>query len=190
MAFLTALRRMNTKSVAAHGLRARFSDWAREKTKTRKAVIAAALAHAAESRTEAAYKRGALIDKRRALMDEWAAFVGSVANAGGEAAGLMVLVEQLGHAASLSQIRAGGFQPPALCKSAPESDPIAGQTPRRIRPLDTPRRFLAFGKRPGDVALSSFRRYQARRAAPRQVASTGSREGIRMAIRHSPREAA
>jgi len=37
-------------------------------------VIEMALAHAVRSKVEAAYRRGDLFEKRRALMAEWAAF--------------------------------------------------------------------------------------------------------------------
>ena len=33
-----------------------------------------ALAHVIKDKTEAAYRRGELLEKRRALMDDWAAF--------------------------------------------------------------------------------------------------------------------
>jgi hypothetical protein len=34
-----------------------------------------ALAHAIESKVEAAYRRGDLFEKRRAMMNEWASFL-------------------------------------------------------------------------------------------------------------------
>jgi hypothetical protein len=36
-----------------------------------------ALAHAIESKVEAAYRRGDLVEKRRRLMEDWAAFCAS-----------------------------------------------------------------------------------------------------------------
>ncbi len=76
--------------VSPHGFRSCFSDWASEVTKAETKVIEMALAHAIESKTEAAYRRGALLLKRRILMDEWAAFVSSTADAGGQAARAIV----------------------------------------------------------------------------------------------------
>lgn len=58
-----------------HGFRSAFKDWAAEETDTPNEVSEMALAHRVKSETEAAYRRGALLDKRRALMDAWAAYL-------------------------------------------------------------------------------------------------------------------
>ena len=52
--------------------RSSFCDWAAEQTNFPREVAAAALAHAIQSRVEAAYRRSDLFDKRRLLMDKWA----------------------------------------------------------------------------------------------------------------------
>jgi integrase len=57
-----------------HGFRSTFRDWAAEKTNFPNHVAEAALAHAIPSATEAAYRRGELLAKRRQLMDAWAGF--------------------------------------------------------------------------------------------------------------------
>ena len=57
-----------------HGLRSSFSTWARESTAFPADIIEAALAHANPNKTEAAYARGDLLEKRRRLMDAWAAY--------------------------------------------------------------------------------------------------------------------
>lgn len=58
-----------------HGFRSSFRDWAAERTNTEHAVMEAALAHTIKDRAEAAYARSDLFEKRRALMDKWAAYV-------------------------------------------------------------------------------------------------------------------
>ena len=60
-----------------HGFRSSFRDWAGETTDHAHEVVEMALAHAIRNKAEAAYRRGALIDKRRALMDAWAAYLGA-----------------------------------------------------------------------------------------------------------------
>jgi integrase len=60
--------------ITAHGFRSTFRDWAGEATAHPAAVAEAALAHAVRDRTEAAYARGDLFEKRRRLMEDWAAF--------------------------------------------------------------------------------------------------------------------
>ncbi len=57
-----------------HGFRSTFRDWAAETTDAPHAVMEAALAHKIPRAVEAAYARSDLLDRRRDLMDEWAAF--------------------------------------------------------------------------------------------------------------------
>jgi integrase len=73
MAFLMLLRRMGRDDVTAHGFRSTFRDWAAERTRFPSEVVEMALAHAVGDKVEAAYRRGDLFDKRRKLMDAWAA---------------------------------------------------------------------------------------------------------------------
>ena len=63
-----------------HGFRSSFRDWASEQTDTPHAVMEAALAHAIPNRVEAAYARSDLLDRRRALMQEWADYLMRTAN--------------------------------------------------------------------------------------------------------------
>jgi len=63
-------------NVTVHGFRSSFRDWAGDCTPHPRDVVEAALAHAIENAVEAAYRRGTAIEKRRKLMDEWAAFSG------------------------------------------------------------------------------------------------------------------
>ena len=74
MAFLMLLRRVNADNVTAHGFRSAFRDWAAERTHYPQAVCEAALAHVLKDKTEAAYFRSDLFDRRRKLMDAWAKF--------------------------------------------------------------------------------------------------------------------
>ena len=62
--------------VTVHGFRSTFSDWASELRSYPKAVIERALAHSNPDKTEAAYKRGDLFEKRKELMDDWAGYCG------------------------------------------------------------------------------------------------------------------
>ena len=72
------LRRMlQDLSIAAvpHGFRSTFRDWAAEETNHPREVVEAALAHMVQNKVEAAYARSDLFERRRRLMDEWAAYV-------------------------------------------------------------------------------------------------------------------
>ena len=71
MTLTMLLRRMGVNATA-HGFRSSFRDWAAEATNFPREVAEAALAHAVESRVEAAYRRSDLLEKRRKLMEQWA----------------------------------------------------------------------------------------------------------------------
>ena len=58
-----------------HGFRSSFRDWAAEQTNHPREVIEAALAHVVQNRVEAAYARSDLFERRRRLMDDWAAYL-------------------------------------------------------------------------------------------------------------------
>jgi len=73
MVFLMLLRRMK-QDITAHGFRSSFRDWASERTNIPRDVCEAALAHSLKDKTEAAYKRTDLFDKRRELMELWTKF--------------------------------------------------------------------------------------------------------------------
>lgn len=74
MIFLMILRRMKVP-VTAHGFRSAFRDWAAECTNFSREVCEMALAHTIKNKAEAAYRRGDLLDRRRALMGEWAEYI-------------------------------------------------------------------------------------------------------------------
>ncbi|MCW8207661.1 site-specific integrase [Verminephrobacter aporrectodeae subsp. tuberculatae] len=69
---LTAVMRRMQLGAVPHGFRSTFRDWASEKTSHPGEVVEMALAHAIEDKTEAAYRRGDLLVKRVALMQDWA----------------------------------------------------------------------------------------------------------------------
>lgn len=79
---LTAVMRRMGLSAVPHGFRSTFSDWCAERTATPPEVREMALAHAVGDKTEEAYRRGDLFDKRRTLMAMWAAFIDTPPAAG------------------------------------------------------------------------------------------------------------
>ena len=76
MSMSAVLRRMNRGELTVHGFRSTFRDWAAEATQYPREVAEAALAHVLKDKTEAAYRRGDLFEKRRKLMQEWASYCG------------------------------------------------------------------------------------------------------------------
>jgi integrase len=74
MAMSAVLKRMNRAEITVHGFRSCFRDWAAERTATPNFVVEMALAHAVGDKTEAAYRRGDLMAKRRKLMSDWTKF--------------------------------------------------------------------------------------------------------------------
>ena len=78
MACLETLRRMDRGDLTVHGFRSTFRDWVSETTSYPRDVAEMALAHTIEDKSEAAYRRGDLIEKRRALMADWAVHCGTV----------------------------------------------------------------------------------------------------------------
>jgi integrase len=74
MAFLMALRRMKRDDITTHGFRSSFRDWTAERTNFPRAACESALAHTLRDKTEAAYNRTDLFDRRRELMSAWATF--------------------------------------------------------------------------------------------------------------------
>lgn len=75
MTFLMGLRRMGLK-ITNHGFRSSFRDWASEESNHRQEVIEKSMAHTIPNKVEAAYRRGNLLNKRRFLMCDWAAYLG------------------------------------------------------------------------------------------------------------------
>ena len=69
---LKVLERMDRDDITVHGFRSTFRDWAADETDFPREVAEAALAHAVGDKTEAAYRRGDALAKRRELMQLWA----------------------------------------------------------------------------------------------------------------------
>jgi integrase len=74
MAMLGLLKRAKL-NFTVHGFRSGFRDWSAETTNFPSEVCEMALAHAVANKTEAAYRRGDLFEKRKALMEAWAGFL-------------------------------------------------------------------------------------------------------------------
>lgn len=74
MAMLELIRGMRGGGLTVHGFRSSFRDWAAEQTNYPREIAEAALAHVLSDRTEAAYQRGDLLEKRRRLMQAWAGY--------------------------------------------------------------------------------------------------------------------
>jgi integrase len=73
MTLLAVLRRMK-EPVTVHGFRSTFRTWVAEKTDFPGEVAEAALAHQNPNEVERAYQRGAMLEKRRKLMEAWGAY--------------------------------------------------------------------------------------------------------------------
>ena len=73
----TLRRLLERREIAAvpHGFRSSFRDWAAEETDYPREVVEAALAHVVRNRVEAAYRRTDLFERRRHLMNDWAAYL-------------------------------------------------------------------------------------------------------------------
>jgi integrase len=68
------LDRMGRADIVPHGFRSTFRTWVGEKTSFPREVAEKALAHLVGDETERAYDRGDMFERRRLLMDAWAAF--------------------------------------------------------------------------------------------------------------------
>lgn len=74
MAFSALLKRMGRSNITTHGFRSSFQDWVGEATDFAREDAEMALAHTITSAVERAYRRGRAVDKRRGLMEAWAAY--------------------------------------------------------------------------------------------------------------------
>ncbi len=72
---LSGLLKNQKVAAVPHGFRSSFRDWAAEETDHPREVIEAALAHVVQNKVEAAYARSDLFERRRRLMDDWAAYL-------------------------------------------------------------------------------------------------------------------
>ncbi|MEJ1935476.1 site-specific integrase, partial [Nostoc sp. NIES-2111] len=88
MAMLALLRKMNAsddgkprwrdprdaRPIVPHGFRSTFRTWAEDETRHPRSVIEQAMSHQVGTEVERAYRRTDVLEKRRALMADWAAF--------------------------------------------------------------------------------------------------------------------
>ena len=68
--------RVSKRPAVPHGLRSTFRDWVAERTQYPGDMAEVALAHRISNAVEASYRRGDMIEKRRAMMAAWAGFLG------------------------------------------------------------------------------------------------------------------
>ena len=73
--FLSQLLKELDVAAVPHGFRSSFRDWAAEETDHPREVVEAALAHVVRNPVEAAYARSDLFERRRRLMNDWAAYL-------------------------------------------------------------------------------------------------------------------
>jgi integrase len=73
VAMAKAMRRAGAENATVHGFRSAFRDWAGNETHFPREVAEAALAHVVGDKAEQAYRRSDALEKRRALMEAWAA---------------------------------------------------------------------------------------------------------------------
>ena len=83
MSLRKALHRHGGDGFTVHGFRSAFRDWGGERTNAPRELLEVALAHAIGNQTEAAYARGDLLERRRKLMQQWAAFLAAPPAAAG-----------------------------------------------------------------------------------------------------------
>lgn len=62
----------NKRTIVPHGFRSSFNDWVVEATEYPPEMAQMALAHVVADKVEAAYRRGTMFERRRALMQAWA----------------------------------------------------------------------------------------------------------------------
>lgn len=72
--FRALYQRMACEGFTTHGFRSTFRDWCGEAADAPREVAEAALAHV-PGQVERAYRRSTLLDRRRDLMEQWAAYV-------------------------------------------------------------------------------------------------------------------
>jgi len=64
-------KHLNRLDITVHGFRSTFRDWATEVASYPREVAEDALAHVITDKTEAAYQRGDLLEKRRQMIQDW-----------------------------------------------------------------------------------------------------------------------
>lgn len=82
MSLAAVLRRMGRSDITVHGFRSTFRDWAAESTAYPSEMAEMALAHTITDKTEAAYRRGTLFEKRARMMADWEAYCAKLPSEG------------------------------------------------------------------------------------------------------------
>ncbi|GGE17344.1 integrase [Primorskyibacter flagellatus] len=67
--------RVSKRPAVPHGLRSTFRDWVAEQTDFPGDMAEVALAHSVGNTVEAAYRRGDMVEKRRAMMQAWSEYL-------------------------------------------------------------------------------------------------------------------
>jgi integrase len=74
MAMTKVLEVMGYDDITVHGFRSTFKDWASDKTEFARDVIEQAMGHLVGDAAEQAYRRSDALDRRRMLLEAWAAW--------------------------------------------------------------------------------------------------------------------
>jgi integrase len=74
MSMEMVLRRTKIEGATVHGFRSSFRDWAGNVSNFPREVVETALAHVIGNKAEQAYRRSDALEKRRNLMEAWAAY--------------------------------------------------------------------------------------------------------------------
>jgi integrase len=77
MAMEMVLRRLKVQNATVHGFRSSFRDWAGNVSNFPRELVETALSHVIGDKAEQAYRRSDALEKRRKLMDAWAAYCGT-----------------------------------------------------------------------------------------------------------------
>jgi integrase len=81
MALEMILRRMKVTGATVHGFRSTFRDWCGDRTSFPREIAEHALAHVIGDKAEQAYRRDDALERRRPMMEAWAAFGGPTTGA-------------------------------------------------------------------------------------------------------------
>ena len=74
-AFRALVKKMHITNVTPHGFRSTFTDWASEEAQFPIETVDLALSHKIKNKTEAAYRRGDQLERRRELMVLWEQYI-------------------------------------------------------------------------------------------------------------------
>ena len=75
ISLLRALKTRIQKDITIHGMRSSFRDWAGDTTEYPRELAEHALAHQVGNAVELSYRRGNALEKRRAMMNDWAKYI-------------------------------------------------------------------------------------------------------------------